>query len=43
MKKPICRGICLKKGLGQFADLRGGGIFEGFDTPMHTMVCASII
>ena len=24
MKKPIYRGDCLKRGLGQFADLRGG-------------------
>ena len=23
-EKPICRGDCLKRGLGQFADLRGG-------------------
>ena len=37
---------CLKRGgLGQFADLRGGGLARkrewcflgGFDTPMHTM------
>ena len=38
-------GNCLKRGgLGQFADLRrawkerGGGVFEGVDTLMHTMV-----
>ena len=45
-EKPIYRGNCLKRGFGQFADLRGGGglpergggVFEGGgDTPMHTM------
>ena len=27
-----------KGGLRQFADLKGGGVFEGVDTPMHTML-----
>ena len=38
-------GDCLKRGLGQFDDLRGawqerggGGVFEGVDTPIHTMM-----
>ena len=42
--KPIYKGDCLKWGLGQFADLRGGldkkegGDFRGrVDTPMHNM------
>ena len=44
-KKPIYRGDCLKRGggLGEIA-LRGGGcqereggVFEGGDSPMHTM------
>ena len=45
--KPIYKGDCLKWGLGQFADLRGGGggldkkeggDFRGrVDTPMHKM------
>ena len=43
--KPIYKGDCLKWGLGQFADLRGGGLdkkeggdFRGrVDTPMHNM------
>ena len=46
-EKPICRGNCLKRGLGQFADLRGssaskGGVFErDVDSPIHTMAfCA---
>ena len=36
--KQIYRGDWLKGegDLGQFADLRGGGVFKGFDTPMHT-------
>ena len=45
MKNQYIGGNCLKRGrLGQFADLRGrlakeegGSIFEGVDTPMHTM------
>ena len=48
MKNQYIVGDCLKRGLGQFADLRGarqegqrelflrGG--EGVDTPMHTMI-----
>ena len=37
-KNPIYRG-CLKRGLGQFADLIGGGFWGGVvDTPMHTML-----
>ena len=47
-EKPIYRGNCLKRGFGQFADLRGGGGFlkegvvfsrggGGGDTPLHTM------
>ena len=47
MKNQYIVGDCLKRGLGQFADLRGarqegqrelclrGG--EGVDTPMHTV------
>ena len=38
------KGNCLKGGIGQFADLRGGlakkmggSVFEGFDTPIHIM------
>ena len=27
-----------KGGLRQFADLKGGDVFEGVDTPMHTML-----
>ena len=27
-----------KGGLRQFADLKGGGVFEEVDTPMHTML-----
>ena len=40
-QKIIYRGNCLKRGLGQFGDLEGGGgVGEkegGVDTPMHTM------
>ena len=43
-EKPIYRGNCLKKGLGQFAGLReglakkeGAGVFEGVETRMYTM------
>ena len=39
-EKPIYMGDCLKRGLGQFADLRGrvwqewmGGVFEGGEIP----------
>ena len=45
-KKQYIGGDCLKRGLGQFADLRGawqerGGwyFWGGRDTPMHTMDC----
>ena len=43
-------GLPKKRGLGQFADLRGtwqergSGVFEGMvDTPMHTMLTLSSI
>ena len=36
---PLWRGMTYEKGgLRQFADLKGGGVFEGVDTPMHTML-----
>ena len=49
MKNQYIVGDCLKRGLGQFADLRGArqerrrGLFLGggggaVDTPMHTMI-----
>ena len=44
-EKPFYRGDCLKRGLGQFADLRGGlaekrgwGFWGGVDTPVYTMI-----
>ena len=38
-EKPIYRGNWLKRGLGQFTDLRGGlARKSGVDTPMHTML-----
>ena len=52
-KTNIYRGNCLKRGVGVGAwtvcrfrergglDERGGGVFEGVDTPMHTMNCPS--
>ena len=44
-RKANVKGDCLERRLGQFADLsvglckkeRGGGVFQGGDTPMHTM------
>ena len=37
----------LRGGFGQFADLRGAWekmvIFEGVDTPMHTVVCLLLL
>ena len=48
LEKPICRGrSCLKRWLGQYADLRGGlakiGVvfLRGIDTPLHTMLSCS--
>ena len=47
MKNQYIGEDCLKRGLGQFAHLRGGGevgkkegvvFLRGVDTPMHTMV-----
>ena len=41
MKNQYREGDCLKwggGGLGHFADLRGGGGFEGVNIPMHTML-----
>ena len=53
LKKPIYREGLPKKGggLGQFADLRGGGAWQqrggwcflgGVETPIHTMIANSI-
>ena len=53
-KNQYNRGNCLKrgKGLGQFADLRGGGLAkkgggvfegrEGVDAPLHTTLKTSV-
>ena len=53
-KIDIQGGLSKKRVLGQFADLRGGwgggglgkkeggGVFEGGDTPMHTMIFMSL-
>ena len=53
-KTNIEGGLPKKEGLGQFVDFRGGGggawqerggggVFEGGDTPMHTMVTLLVL
>ena len=50
-RKPIQRGDCLKRGIGQFAELRKWGLarqkgvvlLRGFGTPIYTMFTVCIL